>query len=116
MATESIQTLAPSIYRQAFEQVKGEILAISEQEALHVSLDIAASVITTQGVYPEVAALREQFVSHLPMFDISKVDKLETYALAMFCTHVDFKAATEPPASLSELVNTAVVTRAVLLA
>ncbi len=116
MATESIQTPAPSIYRQAFEQVKKEIQAISEQESLHVSLDIAASVITTQGAYPEVVALREQFARHLPTFDITKVDKLETYALAMFCTHVDFKAATDPPASLTELVNTAIVTRGVLLA
>ncbi len=116
MAEESIQTPAPSTYRQAFEQIKDEIMAISEQEFLHVSLDIAAAVITTQGVYPEVAVLREHFVQHLPTFDIAKVDKLETYALAMFCAQADYKAALEPPASLTDLVANAVATRGVLLA
>jgi hypothetical protein len=116
MANETNQTQIPSIYRQAFEQVKGEIAAITEQQFVHVSLDIAATVITTQGVYPEVIELRDEFVKHLPTFDIAKLDKLETYALAMFCAQADFKAATEQPASVTELVNTAVATRAVLLA
>jgi hypothetical protein len=116
MTTETNQSQVPSIYRQDFEQVKDEIAAIPEQAFMHVSLDIPATVITTQGVYPKVIALREDFVRHLPTFDVAKVDKLETYALAMFCTQADYKAATEPPASVTELVNTAVATRAVLLA
>lgn len=116
MTTETNQTIVPSIYRQDFEQVKDEIAAIPEQEFVHVSLDIPATVITTQGVYPKVIALREDFVRHLPTFDLAKVDKLETYALAMFCTQADYKAATDPLPSVTELVNTAVATRAVLLA
>jgi len=106
---------AASIYRQAFEQVKGEVQAIPEDNFLTVSLDIPATVITVQGAYPEIIALRPEFVTHLPTFDISKLDKLEVYALAMFCTQADYKAATEPPPSLVELVNSAVETRAVLL-
>jgi hypothetical protein len=116
MATETNQPQVPSIYRQAFDQVKDEIAAIPEQEFVNISLDIPATVITAQGVYPEVIALRDEFVRHLPTFNIAKVDKLETYALAMFCAQADYKAATDPPASVTELVNTAVATRAVLLA
>ena len=52
----------------------------------------------------------------LPNFEISKLDKLETYALATLCTHAEHKAATEPPATLVELANQAIATRAVLLA
>jgi len=77
---------------------------------VNISLDIPATVITTQGVYPEVMALRDDFVRHLPTFDVAKVDKLETYALAMFCAQADYKAATDPPASVTELVNTAIAT------
>ena len=57
-----------------------------------------------------------QFVKDLPSFEISKLDKLETYALATLCTHAEHKAATEPPATLVELANQAIATRAVLLA
>lgn len=116
MTNEANSTQVPSIYRQAFEQVKAEIAAIPEHEFLNISLDIPATVITAQGVYPEVIALRDEFLRHLPTFDIAKVDKLETYALAMFCAQADHKAATEPSASVAELVNAAVSTRAVLLA
>jgi hypothetical protein len=116
MTTDTNQAQVPSIYRQDFDQVKDEIAAIPEQEFLHVSLDIPATVITAQGVYPKVIALRDDFVRHLPTFNVAKVDKLETYALAMFCAQADYKAATDPPASVTELVNSAVATRAVLLA
>ena len=81
-----------------------------------VSLDIPATVITVQGAYPEIVALRPEFVQHLPTLDITKVDKLETYALAMFCAHADYKAAIEPSSSLIELNNSAVETRTILLA
>lgn len=116
MTTETNQPQVPSVYRQAFDQVKNEIAAVPEQKLVNISLDIPATVITTQGVYPEVIALRDDFVRHLPTFDVAKVDKLETYALAMFCAQVDYKAATDPPASVTELVNTAIATRAILFA
>jgi hypothetical protein len=116
MGNDTNNDPAPSIYRQAFEQVKVEIESVKEDDFVNVSLDIPATVITVQGAYPEIIALRPQFVRDLPTFDIAKLDKLETYALAMFCTQADYKAATDPPASLVELVNSAVETRAVLLA
>ena len=116
MATDTNNDPTPSIYRQAFEQVKGEIESMPEDEFVNVSLDIPATVITAQGAYPEILALRPDFVQHLPTFDISKLDKLETYALAMFCTQADYKAAAEPQASLEDLATTAVATRVVLLA
>jgi hypothetical protein len=115
MAQDNINEPAASIYRQAFEQVKGEIQAIPEENFVAVSLDIPATVITVQGAYPEIIALRPEFVAHLPTFEISKLDKLEVYALAMFCTQADYKAATEPAPSLVELANSAVETRTVLL-
>jgi len=106
----------PSIYRQAFEQVKEEIQSFPEENFVAITLDIPATVITVQGAYPKIYELRPDFVTHLPTFEISQLDTLEVYALAMFCTQADYKAATEPPASLTDLVNSAVETRTVLLA
>jgi hypothetical protein len=105
-----------STCRQAFDEVKNQIAAVPEEQFMTVSLDIAASVITIQGAYPEILALRPQFVKELPLFDISKLDKLETYALALFCAQADFKAANEPPPTLVALATEVLETRTVLFA
>ncbi len=114
--TQTAYDPALSIYRQAFEQIKPEIDSVQEENFITVSLDIPATVITVQGAYPEIYALRSQFVQHLPTLDITKVDKLETYGLAMFCAHTDYKAAIEPSASLIELAENATSIRTILLA
>jgi len=114
--TQTAYDPALSIYRQAFEQTKPEIDSVQEENFVTVSLDIPATVITVQGAYPEIVALRPQFVQHLPTLDITKVDKLETYGLAMFCAHADYKAAIEPSASLVELLDNAIAIRTILLA
>jgi hypothetical protein len=65
MGNDTNNDPAPSIYRQAFEQVKVEIESVKEDDFVNVSLDILATVITVQGAYPEIVALRPQFVQNL---------------------------------------------------
>jgi len=114
--TESSNNAAVSIYRQAFGDVKSEIEAVADEHFIQIALDIPSATVTTQGAYAQIVALRPSFVERLPKFDISLVDKLETYALAMFCAHADYKAAMDPPAELADLIQTAIARRAILLA
>lgn len=114
MAQSNDPTL--SITRQAFEELRPKLEAVSEEDFIQVAVDIPSAAVTTQGIYSGLVALRPAFVETLPKFDISLVDGLETRALAMFCTHVDYKAATDPPAALAALLEDAVAKRAILLA
>ncbi len=81
-----------------------------------MAVDIPSASVTTQGAYAQVVALRPEIIERLPKFDIALVDKLETYALAMFCAHMDYRAAMDPPAELAALVEKAIEKRAILLA
>jgi hypothetical protein len=115
MLQTNIDTSA-SNYRQAFEQVKPEIDGVQDENFIQISIDIPSATVTTQGAYAQVVSLRPALVDRLPKFDISLVDKLETYALALLCAHMDYRAAVDPPADLAGLLETAIAKRAILLA
>ena len=104
-----------SIYRKAFEQVRPELEGLQEEDFVQIAIDIPSASVTTQGAYAQIVALRPEFTERLPKFDISLVDKLETYALAMFCAHMDYRAAVDPPAELAALVEQAIAKRTILL-
>ncbi len=105
-----------SILRQAFEQAKPEIDAISDGDLLIVTTDVVAAATTGQGVYPEVIALRPQIVQEFSSFKVSRLDNLKTYGLALLYANGEYKTATEPPAVVADMAETALHTRAVLLA
>jgi len=75
-----------------------------------------AAATTGQGVYPEVVELRPLIVQELSSFKISRLDNLKTYALALLYAHGEYKTATDPPAIVANMADTAAHTRAVLLA
>jgi hypothetical protein len=103
-------------YRRAFEATLGEIQSVEEKDFVGITLDIPAAVLTVIGAWPEIQALRPQFVEYLPGFDMSLFDKLETYTMALGHSQTEYKTVTEPPASLVALANSAIETRGVLLA
>jgi len=103
-------------YRRAFEAIHDEILSVPEKDFVGITLDIPTSVFTVVGKWPGINALRPQFVQYLPGFDLVRFDKTETYALALMRAQTEYKTATEPPASLTALANSATETRRVLLA
>jgi hypothetical protein len=105
-----------SILRQAFEQAKPEIDAVPDGELITVTTDVVAAATTGQGVYPEVVTLRPMIVQELSSFKISRLDNLKTYALALLYANGEYKTATEPPAIVADMAETATHTRAVLLA
>lgn len=68
------------------------------------------------GVLPEVKALREEILKHLPTFEIDRFDKLEDYALALSHAHARFLSATQKSDDFEPLVEQAASMRERLLA
>jgi hypothetical protein len=88
----------------AFERVLPELLRLSEKELRPIALEIAGAVITVYGTIKEVMALRPRIVAELPTFDISQVDKLKDYAMALSHINDLYLAATKTPDDLDDLV------------
>jgi hypothetical protein len=114
--TQSNNDTSYSILRQAYEQAKPEIDALPDGEFVTVTTDVVAAATTGQGVYPEVIRLRPMIVQELPGFKIFRLDNLKTYALALLYANGEYKTATDPPATVVAMAETATHTRAVLLA
>jgi hypothetical protein len=116
MATENQDPSLTPRYRRAFEAILSEIQSVPEKDFVGITVDIPATVLTVIGAWPEIKTLRPQFVQYLPGFEMQKFDKLEAYTLALGHSQTEYKTATEPPASLVALANSAIETRTVLLA
>ncbi len=101
---------------EAMARVAPDAAALSLEELTQVNLDLQQATGTILGVLPEVIALRERIVKELPAFDITQVDKLEDYALALRFAHAAYQTATLPPDDLSELSGEALALRERLVA
>lgn len=71
----------------AYTTLLPEIMAVPDEDALQINVDIVGAVTLVLGVLPELRGLRPQIVDELNRFDIERFDKLEQYALAM--SHAD---------------------------
>jgi hypothetical protein len=88
---------APDTAAAAYKEVQSEIDAMSGDDLAVINVDIPQAVSTVLGVLPKIAPLREAIVVNLPSHPIKSFDKLGTYALAAWYTHL----LTLPPASPS---------------
>ena len=115
---ESIGNLAndEKLAAEAMARIAPDAAALSVDELTQVNLDIQQATGTILGVLPEVMALRERIVKELPAFDITQVDKLEDYTLALRFAHAAFQTATLPPDDLAALSEEALSLREQLLA
>jgi len=115
---ESIGSLAndEKLAAEAYSRIAADAAALSRDELVQVNLDLQHATSTILGVIPEVMALREQIIKELPAFDISYVDKLEDYTLALRFAHAAYQTATKPPDDLAELAAEATARRERLLA
>src|SRR6187551_3749161 len=102
---ESIGTLAndEKLAAEAMARIASEAAALSVDELIQVNLDLQQATSTILGVIPEVTALRAQIVKELPAFDITQLDKLEDYTLALRFAHAAYQTATKPPDDLVQL-------------
>ncbi len=92
-------------YRRAFEATSDERRSVAEKDFVAITLDIPSAVFTVLGAWPEILVLRPQFVQFLPGFDMTRFDKMPTYALALMRAHTEYKTATETPASVTALAK-----------
>ena len=86
---------------------KGELVA------LNIEVSKAAGLVL--GAQPKIRALRDVFEADLMQFDITLIDKLETYCLVAFQADVLYRITTRGPEDLKALVAEALTLRAVLL-
>ena len=101
---------------EAMARIAPDVAAVSREQLTQVNLDLQEATGTILGVMPEVIALRDQIIKELPKFDITYIDKLEDYTLALRYAHAAFQTATQPPDDLAELSEEAAKLRAQLLA
>ena len=99
----------------AFARVLPDLLALREDELSPINLDIPAAVITVLGVLGELKELRPR-LAKLSELDITEVDKLEDYALALSFANARYLAATKTPNDLETLATEAAKLRERLLA
>ena len=102
MGSIASQVTDEKLAAEAMARVAPDAAALSVDELTQVNLDLQAATGTILGVLPEVMALREQLIKELPSFDITQLDKLEDYALALRFAHAAYQTATKPPDDLQE--------------
>jgi len=115
---EAIGSLAgdEKLAAEAMTRVAPDAALLSVDELTQVNLDLQQATSTILGVIPEVLALRDRIVKELPSFDITQVDKLEDYTLALRFAHAAYQTATKPPDDLAELSEEATDLRERLVA
>jgi hypothetical protein len=110
------QAVGEALVAEAYERVKGDLMALKAEEVEVPTLDIHAAVKTVLGALPEMRALRERMTKELPAFDVVAFDKLEDYALALSRAHALYQIATTSPGELDQVVGEATRERERLIA
>jgi hypothetical protein len=87
----------------AFARMEPRIRAVPKSQFRTINLDIPVLVTTTYGVVPKVKALAEGFAKY--RFDMSLVDDLLDYALALGHCHLRWRIAVEPPKTFRDLAQ-----------
>jgi len=100
----------------AFESLREELEGVDNADLVHINIDVMAAVTTALGVLPKVLKLRPRVEEELPKFDLSVVDKFETYAMALYEAQADYLSATRPAEPLPQLVEEATKVRDTLFA
>lgn len=90
---------------QALMRLLPELKALPAQDLVQVQLDIPEAVATVLGSLPEIRALRGEIEGSMKGFDLTSVDKLEDYALALSDAHTEFLIATKPMDDLEQLIE-----------
>ncbi|MBN1608030.1 MAG: hypothetical protein JW940_15455 [Polyangiaceae bacterium] len=99
---DTTNTPAPRWF-QIFELMLPEIEAVADSDLAPINVDIPTAVTTVLGNLPEIAAVRPLIVRDLPTFDISKLDQLQNYTLALSHAHTLYRAAWAPKVDVATL-------------
>src|SRR6188768_4297400 len=97
-------------YREAYERALPATAALSEDELLHVNIDLPRAVATAIAALPRIMAYRDE-AAKLNGFDTSHFDELQLHAFAVGHAHVKFLVASAPPEALATLNESALELR-----
>ncbi|XYI04300.1 hypothetical protein ACMHYB_00915 [Sorangium sp. So ce1128] len=106
---------APPQAAAAFDKVLAEIEALSPDRLIPVNLDVPRVVSQVLGVSPGLVALRPAIAEHLPTFDVARLDRLDTYALAAWYAHLLSLSSGDVESALKPLLAEAAPLRENLL-
>lgn len=101
--------------REALDRVRPEMAALGESKTKPINLDIQSATATVRGSLAEIMLMRPQIVAQVPGVDISQLDNLETYALALLQANATHLVSTSPPEALAGLAEEGTKLRATLL-
>jgi hypothetical protein len=91
----------------AMARIAPDVAALPIVGLAQVNLDPQQATDTILAVLPEVMALRSRIAMALPAFDLTRIDKLEDYTLALRFAHATYQLATVPAAELQALSSEA---------
>lgn len=103
-----------TLFEESYQRLLPELEALSAEDFVEINLEIPAAVATALGVLPQLNALREDIVRHLPNFDIARFDRLEDYTMALSYANAKHATATRNPDGLTELTDEGMALRATL--
>jgi hypothetical protein len=100
----------------ALERVRPQMAALHNDDIAQINLDPFVSACTVRGALAGLMALRSDMTTRLNDFDISNLDLLETYALALLAAEAAYRAVTAKPERLEDAKKEGFELRAELVA
>ncbi len=86
----------------ALEKLSEELAAVTDDDLVHINIDLVATVATAYGIVPKLKAFHEA-IAKLPNFNPDMVEGFEKYAVALYEAHVDYVSAIQPAEALPDL-------------
>lgn len=102
-------------FRAAFAKMLPQIRNMAEDDFAPINIDVESAVATILGAGAAIRAQRDMIVKEAPTFDISSLDNLELYTLALGHAHTAYETATQPSPALVALGNDATTRRKVMI-
>jgi hypothetical protein len=108
MAQSQVSAIDPTLQlptEVAYAATLPEIMALPDDRAVNVNIDVVSGVTSLLGMLPELRSLRPQIQDELPKFDIERFDKLQQYALALSHANTVHRGTFSPKGSIADLGN-----------
>jgi hypothetical protein len=92
-------------HRAAYERALPAAGALVRTELVTINLDVPTAVTTVLGKLSGIRSFRAAITGTLPTFDLTTLDRLETYALATAHAHAVYASASASPEPLTKLMR-----------
>lgn len=90
-------------FRESLEEIRPEMVVLDPNNLRPITAEPAAAAGVVQGSITRIMVYREQLQKEVPGFDITKLDKLETYTNGLIQAHSLHKGANASPVVVTGL-------------